>query len=122
METIGFDDEEEALPAPQDLLINEKADSAASVPAVAPPAPPLAALEQAPAEAVEETEVVPPPVAGVPEHLIRRDYVPKIGAKSSGAFDYAIDPITRQQVKCPSNPLHDDSTPSYLTGELRMHE
>ena len=35
----------------------------------------------------------------MPERLIRKDYVPQIGVKPAGSVGYAIDPITRQQVR-----------------------
>jgi len=90
VETIGFDDdEEEALPAPQDL----KEAAAAAKPAEGQPA---AANEQGDAEM---EELPPPPPPGVPERLIRKDYVPQIGVKPAGSVGYAIDPITRQQVR-----------------------
>jgi len=48
-------------------------------------------------EEEEEEEVEPAPPPGVPERLIRKDYVPQIGAKGASVA-YAIDPITKQQV------------------------
>jgi len=111
VETIGFDDDEEALPAPQELATTPA--PAKPVPAKPVPAPgddpatggeAVAAAEEEAAEAaspmvgVEVGAAEAPQPVGVPEHLIRRDYVPQIGRVAGGA-GYAIDPITRQQVR-----------------------
>ncbi len=101
VETIGFEDEEESLPAPQELgpsdaqKEKEKAaqEKAQQQGAAEEPA------EGAGAAEAEADEVAPAPIA-VPEGLIRKNYVPQVGAKAAGsAAHYAVDPLTGQQVK-----------------------
>jgi len=115
VETIGFEDEDETLPAPQELEVAtggaETAEPAAGKPgSTQPPAAP----SEPPAESEPmETEtsvrsrvdeaseaLAASKLKPVPEHLIRRDYTPQIGVKTSGGTGaYAVDPLTGQQVR-----------------------
>jgi len=115
VETIGFDDDEDALPAPQDLSTSALAPPPKEVAKEAPKAPvPEAAVEEEPAPAAAAPEAVAPPQpaevepeeeevpagpVGIPEHLIRKEYTPQVGTQMQSSVHYAIDPVTRQQVR-----------------------
>ena len=121
VETIGFEDDDDgALPAPQELDAPTGAGKSTDAPASQPPAsqPPAGlALGSAPPPPPPPPpppgEAEPPTVAGpammksgglapVPEHLIRKDYVSTVGTTASAASAaaiYAVDPLTGQQVR-----------------------
>ena len=123
VETIGFeDDDDDTLPAPQDLPSDpaeKQADTEASSdkpsgtsqdevarpqgPAPPPQGPALPAVPppsdgDADDEKMPEEEVAGPQLAPVPERLIRKDYVSQVGTKQPGSVHLALDPLTGQQV------------------------
>lgn len=118
VETIGFDDDEDTLPAPQDLSSTSvppaKEEAAAkdappkeTADASAPPVTPVPAEEaatppvepEAPQAPVVEVEEEPSAPVGIPEHLIRKEYTPQVGTQMQSSVHFAIDPVTRQQVR-----------------------
>jgi splicing factor 3A subunit 1 len=117
VETIGFDDDDDnTLPAPQVLDTSTTA-AAAAPPAAAPTTSAPAGLLLTTHEPGGAPEATPALIEGpeppsqppseqlaasrlqaVPEHLIRRDYKPQLGAKAP-TLQYAVDPLTGQQVR-----------------------
>ena len=97
VETIGFDDEE-SLPKPQDLVAEQKKKPAA--PKDGEGERGAAEEESAEAEAEPEPEPVARPApAVIPDRLVRRDYTPQVGLKTSGSLHLALDPLTGQQIR-----------------------
>jgi splicing factor 3A subunit 1 len=96
VETIGFDDEE-SLPKPQDLVAEQKKKPAAPKDGDGE----RGADEEEAAEAEPEPEPEPvarPAPAVIPDRLVRRDYTPQVGLKSSSQ-NLALDPLTGQQIR-----------------------
>eukprot|EP00965_Chrysotila_dentata_P184373 6086768-Pleurochrysis_carterae.AAC.2 len=142
VETIGFDDEDDALPAPQDLSATvgarneaaaaqkdkEKAEREEEAAATQRRAEAAQAAEAEQAEIAEKEKIEKEqaeraekaekaaaqqaaPVAqqaeeaevealAVPDaRLIRKDYTPQVGTRTQSSVHFAVDPITRQQVR-----------------------